>query len=1319
VSTNKYYRLRVRNAGDTADDFIISSYAGVGSNLVLEPPNGDGQKMDPLTGNVDVGTYTIKVIDTGTAPANAVTSRLYDSNGRFQLLNRRAYTEVSADGSVWNVLSAGYVTKVGMPDPGQFSFAMGDTRRVEQTYDLFRSIAKRNVDGSETILRLNRATSFIGGPVEGGFGPMRDHGGWRMRVEEKYSGINIVRLRFEWGWYPTNTGYRSAQGYAAMHSGEGLRIAGSTYPYAVHDGTYWNQLQVDVAYPRLRVKILDESGALLGWRPVYGSRGPSGTAVFDRGDILVDWAAAPAVGTKVYCYMYALDISEWNPLHLNGHPADLIGDMWADVGIPYDPASITAVRNAIGPDLRIGLRYTAPMKLVDVERSIFGPFGIGTRIDSSGRRVMFTSRVKGNAVPSLTVTYASLREDIPELFDIEESGIVNRVIIKSHEFREDYSGTTKFGTDIRLIRDVQIRNYPDYHLDFVTDVPRQVEVEFEDPTSYGTKDVTYEFAGYIYSAAAANALGYLPSVAAYPLDTLARGIAEEVFDRFGRGPLEIPLKFLDGFAGQLGDEFLLNVPHFPNASNTRGGTRVMQVLQRTETVDGPDVVALDSGASAQFSTVPTFSLAGNTLQPRNVADITITNPTSLGTNPRVRFEYGTGATAPSANGVLLGTVNPAYDTVLSTPILDGGTKVWVRARTEGNAQRPSAWSAWTSLTLTAMPVLSGLSVTAIGPTEYDLSWTNPDTTGQYLVDIMSRATATEATRIRDTLPPGSTKYRLTLPDNTTAYDFGPRLRERPPLNGVSATVTSSVTTGTKSALNVPTNPRAFAASAIAATGADGTYGMDVDATVFPSATEFWVAPETSVGSNTPGTYVLAASVPSVSDGKTSFATHAPNDGLRRYMYARHVLQYRDPSAATAVVSVFPWVTTQVSDYPVPVPSNVTGSVVYVISDRGEEARVRVSFTPPSLAHYARMIYLVQSRPAGSTGTFGGDTFVVGSHDGPDLIPANFATEYSITPYTETSGTQTRSAGGAFSVTSAARSDPTPAYGTPIAGSTAITYPGITYDTETKFIEVWSLTATSLPTNASAENVGTMVTKLAKGDGRLSIQLAVDATNQYRRTTFVPYDKDGNRGPVTTFVTQRATPATPNPPASASNTSNPNPATGAITNRVTLGSGTLAGYQIRTYRNGAAYGTDRTLVAGDISAGYVDIVDSGVNPSTAYTYEYTTVNGSGAESTTKTALITVTTFAGTLPTPVITYPVTKSTNYHTINWTDPTAPTGTYYILEQRDNGTGSWTYMGNYSGLSAVVNAQVCPNTREYRVWASKSGWTASGYSAVETGPCV
>ena len=113
------YRLRIRNASTvanpdgTADVVSVSSAPAAAAPYIASEPSGDGQEVDPLTGAVRTGSYTVEIVDanTGTDATGTIrylTALLEDAGARQQLLSRRAYVEISTNGGAFSTLIAGY-----------------------------------------------------------------------------------------------------------------------------------------------------------------------------------------------------------------------------------------------------------------------------------------------------------------------------------------------------------------------------------------------------------------------------------------------------------------------------------------------------------------------------------------------------------------------------------------------------------------------------------------------------------------------------------------------------------------------------------------------------------------------------------------------------------------------------------------------------------------------------------------------------------------------------------------------------------------------------------------------------------------------------------------------------------------------------------------------------------------------------------------------------------------------------------------------------------------------------------------------------------
>ncbi len=932
----RFYRFRIRNADDSGDEVVISSVPGGDNPFLLEAPNGDGASFDPLTGKITTGTYTVRAIDNGDN-ANAVTPILADDDARQQLLSRVGVVEIGNDGSTWEELQHGYVNAVRMAGGLVFDFSIGDTQRKEVSRDVFR----------EATSRFNKTTSIIGGPIFGGFGSIRDYGGWGFKVNQVHTSPDYVQLKIVAGkvFDP-----RKANEGAQFRSLRTVSTALADYtnsiarPFFAYSPT-WVASRIKGNFPGLEARIQETDGTLVGFftpiaepQRVPGSgehpRPPdllfrSGessvwidnkSGVDEDGNPLGTWS--PTVGHQYSVYVYMKQVSEDNPVHYEGHPVDLWELIRQEAGIPYDASVLPDVKAALGDDLMVRLAITQSYKIGEFdEKVIYGPFGLSTRM-VGGERQLFVSRIKNSAVPTATLTLADLREP-GKPFELEEATAKQRVTLKQ----------------MRLIPwTTDEVDQPD--ADAIISVPSTISIDNSDDdiTVEGAGEVTYEIPGEITNAAGSfNQVKWLAS------------IADEIFDRWGRGIIGGEFQCLPSVTALIGEELLATLPHMPVSQvgetpvTQRGLTRIIQVVGRTETPSGPNIKWLDAGSAGDTApgedsslTVPTFTVAANSDDPRKYVDVTITNgPAIAALGGRIRVWVATGASPASGSGSLSTIIDPAVDDLTFTlPAFDAGTHVHVQMDTVLTGERPSVLSAFDDVDLDDLAPPTSLAVTAEDagdPSRRTLSWTIGTNADDIPVEVLLRLTSESASadRVVAVLPADSTQYELTGLDteNRTATV---RHHETAPFNGVSTSATVAVnTTGTFRTLDPPTSPRGFSFG-------DGRYGMDVIATEFPSSVEFQV----KVGAGSYGTVDI---VPSESVGRTVLTDVAPNDGETRTIRARHVASGATESTWTSEVTVTPWTEAPPIDPPVVsyVPVTVGGD--FVFSDDGDV--VLVPYTP--------------------------------------------------------------------------------------------------------------------------------------------------------------------------------------------------------------------------------------------------------------------------------------------------------------------------------------------------------------------------------------
>lgn len=746
------YRLRIRNAADSGDALVLTSVRGGTNPYIAEQPSGDGQEVDPLLGSVRTGVYTIRILDPITSGTSRVfTSQLFDAAGRQLLLSRRSYIEISTNGgSSWSLLVAGYLLNYNLTDAITWEIQIGDTRRVEQTKIVF--------DGTSTSFA--KRGCIFGGPIAGGsWGPINDRGGFAFKVKAIYQGA------------PYNIGgggaviqYTLVNGYRGISDplSSNLQNVLGVSKDGVDDG-FVNQATNNFYSP---------SVAPYGW-PGYGTQDALGNpitgltaqvrefvggptrgfftpgAIFNNvpgvvsgitylvgGQFSLLWPSTislPSVGDVHHISMFTTTTSEQCPVYLDMHPVDIVTQLWTDAGIPFDATSAANTKALLGATLRVAMRVTSSTTLLDfLEKSIFGPFGISARVGLvTGVLELFTTRLKLTATPTTTIGTNDLQDASGNIFGNDEQTIVSSVRFKSETYWAYAPNTAPANTATQPLDSVMVAK-------------SEVAIVNADANALVTNEIVYEFQGMIHDVSGVNT----------DMVAMTTSVAVEMFDRFGRGaPVTDAIAILrasdTGF--QIGDEVYLEPAHFPNLNKRFGddpsvGARIMQVLRRTESPAGPIVKLIDAGSNQQPVTpAAVITIAASTAAPRISALFTITNAAAINATAALitAVQWATGSSSP-ANGVQFAryAAGTTPTTAVQLPAVNPGSQVWVRARTEQDGRRPSAWTAWVSVTLTGIGVPTILAVTGLYTRTIVVVWNAVNTTD--LMDVFVSKNATQA-----------------------------------------------------------------------------------------------------------------------------------------------------------------------------------------------------------------------------------------------------------------------------------------------------------------------------------------------------------------------------------------------------------------------------------------------------------------------------------------------------------------------------------------------------------------------------------------------
>ncbi len=889
------YRLRIRNATDDADELVITSLAAGPNPYIAVPPSGEGQTLQPSTGEVQVGGYTVSVIDVETTPGTrVVTSKLADDEGRQQLMSRRAFIEETEnDGGLWTVLVAGYVNGIRLVTALRYDFAIGESQRVEQTVKVFERIEPG----------FERVSCIMGGPIIGDFGPYTDHGRPTFAVDS----VSGDQVHLEWVRGPLlpdpihentppiasyNRAHinRVADHYLGDKEASGARpflgLACRLFNPDTGDSVVSNPpagLTVETQdFTPLNLPPAGNPGALLG--------------LFDfNGQVCIRWPASagatPSIGTLFKLAIFPRHIDQRNPLHWRGHPMDLVTGLLTLRGEAYNAASAATVRSELGEGLTIELRLTSEMTLAEaLERLVYGPFGVAARTNSAGEREFFTTRRRPSSAPVSTISADELTTDEGVVWSLEEQSAVNLVSFKIQVFSplpggEPASADAENPIDWLGVSSVTVEAVPPEGSPAIADA----------------KTVSYELPGGIVGMATGT------PEAPGDLDRFVAAIGSDLFDFQARGAITSDLSVRRGVTtAQVGQEIILNLPHLPTASpdqtpTSQRGTvpRVAVILRRTPTPAGPVLKVQDRGIAPPIELVPTFTIAQSGVDPRRRATVTVTNGGSLAlAGCIIRVELATGLPLPTS-GHTVRVLDPAVDaTVFDLPPMKAGDRVWARLRAEKLGQPAGPFTAFQSADLQQLSApsnLQGASVDGIA----ELSWTvgEPGLAVEVTFALSSTPTVLLGSLL---LPPGSTECRIQLPSGVAEYLFSVRHREFLPFESSSTAATLLVDGQPAVFLEPPADPVVYSFG-------DGIFGIEVIAAPRPTWVEFWVATETAKRSGVPGPFTLAATQQPQRGGFTSFdLPRAPQDGKRRFLKARHAREGSNPSLFTTALSVDPW-----------------------------------------------------------------------------------------------------------------------------------------------------------------------------------------------------------------------------------------------------------------------------------------------------------------------------------------------------------------------------------------------------------------------------
>ena len=816
------FRLTIYQANGTTPDLTLTSLRTGTNPYITGVPSGDGQEVDLLTGAVRSGAYVVEVADVATGTDSTgtiriITNKLEDASFRQQLLSRRAKLECSRDnGTTWEVWTFGYLTSLRQTDAITYAFTVSDSRRLESTHTAFTWWSDTNKTTDERREFPNRGC-ILGGPMIQNFGPLRASGGWEFFWREVQSGY--LALAFRAAYEPPSY-TRSPYFTVSRWMYDSRNFLQKLPPVTGVTGTNYEQLrdrEYVFAYPSLMAMVTVGNDTWYGSvRAAFTPVNYSGSGAGDRTQgfdisrsnyvyIELDPGQStsyPSANAIARVRILQREVSEVSPIYIDDHPVNIVAKLYSTVGIPYSSTSVTNTKAAVGDDVRLALRVTQPVNMGQfLSDSIFGPFGFSARTNASGEQEFFPTRIANATAPTTSIASADIVGDTPPpVFEVDEATVVTSFKLTSKAL-------------VPFVPDPDNSQPPP--ADGMVQVEASQAVQNADTSTFSTREIAYTFPGMVHDGSASSAAFVLsPEV----VTRFFNSIVAEGFDRFGRGAIATEVQVLPTSTAatlQVGDEVVLNIPYYPNKNYRIGesnvGTRIAQIVRRTEAPEGPIFKLIDSGLNQQPSS-PTFTVATWSGDPRRVAAVTVTNASTLNSaDTTLAVQYQVSSTTPTKTGTLFTRFRPGTipTGAFLLPIAPPGSRVWVRMRTERAEYRASAWTAWTDVQLDAWVAPTSLATSAATANSITLTWSLAGNT----LDPMDVFAYPGSTAPADwtpyrigTLSAGSTTSIVRDLVASTQYTFGVAFRDST-TGAYSAFTTATASTAAVNTSSCPAAPK--------------------------------------------------------------------------------------------------------------------------------------------------------------------------------------------------------------------------------------------------------------------------------------------------------------------------------------------------------------------------------------------------------------------------------------------------------------------------------------------------------------------------------
>lgn len=713
TETSRDYRVRVGKSGadslgSTGTDF---TFATTGSAVRLaDLQRWGGQKVRPTKGQVESETWTVKLNETSTGLE--ITSKLATTDGRPDLLRRLIDLSVrpSTDGS-WSsthVQATGRIKDVLLDENvAEWQFVALDEQLILRETEIFTGVSTTAGPTSTTgtnilrgttttqVLPMGRKTNWGGRPIEAA-----DTG------EITFRGSSHTRIKLDKAQFITPAVADALKDDIRGDHQATVNLDAANDPRG--------------AFNTLVAETTDGNKEILGTDLIQDGeigRPPSEQGGFPNvgeriiEEITLAWGSSdrPSAGSKVQVSLYAPqhEPSDAIPKHIGStgtHPVQLAKDIMDAVGTKTDSTQFDAlVADKSFPD--VTFRITGPENAARwLEEHIWKPFNLVPAINQRGE----ISPIK------TTLPAATGADAVPD--------VNNLARVTSTEIRDQHPTWDHISNEQVTRVEYEWEDYNDFALaDVVPPGRRELAADLLDPRDLKRvkEHDRFEEFGQRTEKISLDGLHDALTVA-----RIASAFADEVFSRFGDGPVRSRVQGLTSLESvELGDHVLIdNVPTYPNLKDqSRGGTRLLQVVNKRFTAAGPEFEFLDAGSSNQPLSKPTVTVSLSTSRPRHVIDVTVTG---LDSGAKAHVQHNQSSSTP-------GTTDPGWEPALVTSStqaveddgLAAGSTYFYRAKQVKRGRIGSLWSALDSTATDSLPTPTGVSASSITGCKATIKWT--------------------------------------------------------------------------------------------------------------------------------------------------------------------------------------------------------------------------------------------------------------------------------------------------------------------------------------------------------------------------------------------------------------------------------------------------------------------------------------------------------------------------------------------------------------------------------------------------------------------